>query len=521
MLNYREELMPLHHLFIRVAKQCGKKLAFIDRSTDKEINYSKALIASMILAGKIGEYERGFIGIMIPTSAGAALSILGTLMSGNTPVMINYSTNARENAEYAQKKCNFKTIITSRALLEKIDCPKIDGMIYLEEIMESVTWFDKVRGGLKSKLPTTAILKLLRGQHETDTAVILFTSGSEKTPKAVQLTHQSILSNIKGFSPGFGFNTDEKMLVTLPYFHVFGLTVNLWTPLYHGMTLVTYANPIDYRTISNIVRDDKPTLMVGTPSFFWGYLKKSDPGDYKSIRVAAVGSDKCPALLRERFFEKHNVTLLEGYGTTETSPAISANIPDANKPGSVGRPLPNVQIKILNYDSGAECELNEVGKIMVNGDLVMKGYFNDLEETSLRLRSGWYDTGDMGYMDEDGYLWHAGRLKRFVKIGGEMVSLVNVEDVLVQLLPENCQCCVVDIPDVMKGSQIVAAITLDVDKQSTIKEMSKHLPNIALPRYFYIFDELPQMGSGKVDFRTTTILVQENMESKSRKTIRK
>jgi len=451
--------MLLHQHFVRIAKRYGNKLAFIDRTSDRRVTYSKALIASLFLVEKFKKYEKGFIGIMIPTSAGCALSILGALMSGRTPVMINYSTGAANNAKYAQRKCNFKTIITSKALIEKINCPVVDGMIFIEDIMEGVSSGDKLKAALVSKLPTALILKMVLGGNKDDNLVILFTSGSEKDPKAVQLTHRNIVSNIENFSTVYEMSDKDVVLANLPYFHVFGLTVNLWTPLFHGMTIASYANPLEYKMICTIVREEKPTIMVGTPSFLWGYVRKSEPGDFKSIRVVVSGADKCPDALRTEFREKHGMTLYEGYGATETSPVISVNTPEHNKPGSIGKILPNVQVRIENYETGEDCRPGEVGRILVKGDLVMKGYLDDFEETLMRIRQGWYDTGDMGYLDEDGFLWHSGRLKRFVKIGGEMVSLVKVEDVLEKFLPENVACSVVEVPDALKGVKIVAVVT--------------------------------------------------------------
>ena len=183
-------------------------------------------------------------------------------------------------------------------------------------------------------------------------------------------------------------------------------------------------------------------------------------------------------------------------------------------PGSVGKVLPDVMVRIENYETGKECRVGEVGRIMVKGDLVMKGYLDDFEETSMRIRHGWYDTGDMGFLDKDGFLWHAGRLKRFVKIGGEMVSLVKVEDVLQKVLPESVSCSVVEIPDALKGVKIVAAVTQKVDERKILKQMSEQLPNIALPKHFVVIEELPKMGSGKVDFRTVTDMVQDILRSK-------
>ncbi|MBS1232811.1 MAG: Long-chain-fatty-acid--CoA ligase [Nitrospirae bacterium] len=506
--------MLLHQHFVKIARRYGSKLAFIDRTSDKRVTYTKALIASLILSEKFKKFPEGFLGIMIPTSAGSALTILGTLMSGKTPVMINYSTGAANNAIYAQKKCTFKTIITSKALLEKINCPVVEGMVFIEDIMEGISAGEKLKAALKAKLPAPLILKMVHGGQEDDNVVILFTSGSEKDPKAVQLTHRNIASNIESFSSAVQLYDHDIMLANLPYFHVLGLTVNLWAPLYFGMTIVAYANPLDYKMVCTIVREERPTIVVGTPTFLWGYLRKSEQDDFKSVRLVVSGADRCPDLLRKEFIERHGVTLCEGYGTTETSPVISTNTPEYNKPGSVGKVLPNVMVRIENFETGRECGVGEVGRILVKGDLVMKGYLDDFEETSMRIRHGWYDTGDMGYLDADGFLWHSGRLKRFVKVGGEMVSLVRVEDILQKCLPENISCSVVEVPDALKGVKIVAAVTGKVDEKKILKQMSEQLPNIALPRQFVMIEELPKMGSGKIDFRTVTDMVHTIMRTK-------
>ena len=501
--------MLLHHRFIDTAKRLGEKLAIHDFTTNSKVPYSRALIASILLAGYFKRYDKGFLGLMLPTSAGCILSKIAALMSGRIPVMINYSTGAEHNARYAQGKCGFKTIITSKALLEKIECPYVDGMVYIEDIMESLTGLQKLKAALISKLPASIIKSLVHKGDENDTIVILFTSGSEKDPKAVQLSHKNITANIVSCTERFHFQGKDIFLSSLPYFHVFGLTVNLWIPLYHGDTILTYANPLEYRKICEIVRDNKATLMVGTPSFFWGYLRKSEEGDFDSLRIAMVGADKCPDPLREAFQEKHNQTLYEGYGATECSPVISVNCPEENRPGSVGKPIPDVQVRIENYETGDECGPGQDGRILVKGDNVMKGYFDDFEQTSLHIRHGWYDTGDMGNIDEDGYLWHVGRIKRFVKIGGEMVSLVKIENVLEKLLPEGSHCCVVEIPDSTKGARIVAVVTEEINEKTIMKQMAEQLPKIAMPKQFITMEDLPKMGSGKIDFRTITDTVRK------------
>jgi acyl-[acyl-carrier-protein]-phospholipid O-acyltransferase/long-chain-fatty-acid--[acyl-carrier-protein] ligase len=500
--------MLLHHQFIRTAKRLPDKTAIIDRTTGQNITYGKALIAALILADKFKSYDPGAIGIMLPTSAGAVLSILGALCGGRVPIMINYSTGAAENAKFAQERCGFKTIVTSRALLDKIKCRRIDGMVFIEEIMDSVSLPNKLKVTAKTSFPAGLIGKFfVKGRSADDNALILFTSGSEKEPKAVPLTHRNIGANVAGLIEAFELSETDVFMANLPYFHVFGQTANLWVPLTLGMTIATYANPLDYKMIPRIVREERATLLVGTPSFFWGYLQKSEPGDFATLRIALAGADKCPDALREAWAEKHRIPLIEAYGTTETSPAITVNTPGADRPGSVGRPLPGMEIKIIGLETGKECGTGETGKILVKGDSVMNGYLNDIEETSLRIKNGWYDTGDMGYLDEDGYLWLAGRLKRFAKIGGEMVSLVRIEDELQRLLPADVGCCVVELPDAVKGAKIVAAVTGRVEERSVLKKLAERLPPICLPKRFVELDELPTMGSGKIDFRRVAEMV--------------
>jgi len=503
--------MILHHQFVRTAKKYSKKVAIVDRTRESRVTYSKALIASLILSKKMKKHEDKYLGIMVPTSAGCMLATLGTLMAGKIPVMINYSTGAEDNARYAQNKVGFKTIITSRALLEKINCPLVEGMICLEDIMEEISGSEKLGAALKSLMPAGTIIRGFPKSREDDTVVILFTSGSEKDPKAVQLMHKNIASNVVDAMAVFRLSADDVILSELPMFHSFGQTVDFWLPLLNGMTAVTFANPLDYKTIPVIIREEKVSMVAATPIFLGGYLKESKPGDFETLRIAIAGADKCQDWLRDGFRKKHNMVLLEGYGTTETSPVVSANTPWDNRPGSIGKPFPSVKVKIVDINTDKELPPGGEGKLLVKGDVVMKGYYDDIEETSYRIKDGWYDTGDMGVIDKDGYIWHRGRLKRFVKIGGEMVSLVKSESVLESLLPDGVGCCVVEVPDIKKGARLIAAVTESVDEREIRKQMSKSLPAISVPSQFLVFDELPKMGSGKMDFRSITELVRKRI----------
>lgn len=503
--------MILHHEFIRKAKKYSKKMAIIDLTTQRRVTYGRALIGSIILAKKFKTFKDGYIGVMIPNSAGSYLSILGILMAGKIPVMINYSTGAAENCEYAQFMCNFKTIITSRAFLEKTRSPLVPGMIFIEDIMNGITVGDKIGAALRSKGSAKRIIKKYESVEPDDDAVILFTSGSEKEPKAVELTHKNLASNLAVEIDIMKLSDRDAIFAVLPLFHVFGHNTNFWLPLVLGGAAITYANPLDYKKIPSLIKQEKPTLIAGTPVFLAGYLRESQPGDFASLRLVIAGADKTPNWLREEYREKHNIELMEGYGCTETSPVISVNTPEANRPGSIGKPLPNLQVKITDINTGKTLGPELEGKIMVRGDSIMKGYFDNIEETSLRIKDGWYDTGDMGMLDEDGYLWHKGRLKRFAKVGGEMVSLVKTESVLEEILPEQADCCVVEVPDTRKGAMIIAVVTKEVNQQEIKKKMAAKLAPIGIPKQFLVIPELPKMGSGKVDFRSVSKIVRDEL----------
>jgi acyl-[acyl-carrier-protein]-phospholipid O-acyltransferase/long-chain-fatty-acid--[acyl-carrier-protein] ligase len=502
--------MLLHHIFINKAKSQGSHLLFDDQTTGRKLTYGRSLIASLILARRFKKIEDGYIGILLPTSAGCGLSIFSTLMAGKTPVILNYSTGAEKNIRYAQDRCGFTAVVTSRTLLKKIECPELEEMIFVEDLLASISFFERIRGALIAMLPAGIIYRLLPKTDENDASVILFTSGSEKAPKAVELTHRNIGSNVEAALHVFDFNPADRFLSILPLFHILGLMTNLWLPVAAGASITTYANPLEFKTVASVIRNTQPTIIIGTPYFLTGYIRQAQEGDYEAMRIAIAGADKVPEWLHGAF-EKQDVELVEGYGATETSPVVSVNLPGANRHGSVGRPLPGVEVRIVDVDSGEDLPVGQEGKILVKGDLVMKGYLNDLEETILHIENGWYETGDMGMLDKDGFLWHRGRLKRFVKIGGEMVSLKLIESELEKLLPEEIEYCAVELPDSRKGACIAIALSEKVDEKDLMAKLSKKLPPISLPRRFVVLPEMPKMGSGKVDFRTVTEAVKANL----------
>ncbi len=506
--------MQLQEKFIQIAKQNSKKIAVIDKTLNQEYTYEQLLVGSLIFQKVIAQYKEKYIGIMVPTSAAAFITVIATLMAGKIPVVINYATGATQNCIYAQDKIGFCTILTSRKLLEKLNQDPVDGMAYLEDMRKSISLGAKLKGLFKSKLPFGSLRKYFYCGDNDETSVILFTSGSEREPKAVQLSHTNIMHQLVTFPEIFGIQPDDVFLGNLPVFHIFGFAM-FWLALSTGSSIVTHANPLEYRKVVESIKKHNITFVFGTPTFLFGYLKQSEPGDMSSLRFLIAGADKVSEHLREGYKKKHDIMILEGYGATETSPVVSSNVPGHNKPGSVGRVINGMQVKIVHPDTGEDLPTGEMGEILVKGPSVMKGYFGDLEETTLRIKNGWYETGDMGLLDEDGFLWHKGRLKRFVKIGGEMISLVRVEEIMEQYLPEDVLCCVVDVPDIEKGSEIVAALTAEeIDFRKIQRNMAKELPGIAIPKEYYVIEDIPMMGNGKVDFRTVERICRERRKAK-------
>ncbi|ERP38783.1 AMP-binding protein [Chitinivibrio alkaliphilus] len=491
-------MKTLHEVFIETARQKKDALAVYDRGTNQEYTYDRLLTASCIFSDRIRHSTQdSFVGILMPSSAGGIIATLAVLMAGKIPVMLNYSTGVARNCTYAREVCGFTTIISSRTLLQKLDEEPLEGMLFVEDIVKSVTSTQKVVGVIKKKFAGF----FSASSKPDDTACILFTSGSEKEPKAVQLSHRNILSNIADITQCFEIRQEDVFMSLLPYFHVYGLTTNFWLPLLHGCHLVAEPNPLAYRSIVQDISAYGATVIAATPTFFMGYARQAEKDSFSTVRVAMSGGDSLSTALMKEYQERFGLTLLEGYGTTETSPVISVNTLEEHKAGSIGKPLPSVEVKIVDIDTHEECPPGKQGKILVRGDLVMKGYYNNYEETALRIHQGWYNTGDLGVLDKEGFLWHKGRLKRFVKIGAEMVSLVSVEHALSTLLPEEGACCVVDIPDRKKGARIVAAVTEVVNDKKIRRQLRHTLPAIAVPSEFVFMEELPLMASGKVNFR--------------------
>jgi acyl-[acyl-carrier-protein]-phospholipid O-acyltransferase/long-chain-fatty-acid--[acyl-carrier-protein] ligase len=344
---------------------------------------------------------------------------------------------------------------------------------------------------------------------------VIFSSGSTGDPKGVMLTHYNILSNIEGVGQAMGVEGNDRILGVLPFFHSFGFTGTLWIPLVKGFGSVFHPNPMDARIIGGLVQKYAVTLMVATPTFLQGYIRRVDPGQFGSLRFVLVGAEKLPERTATAFDDRFGIRPYEAYGCTECSPAVTINVPGyrgagfyqvGGKRSRIGHPLPGVSVRIVDPETMEPRPTGHAGLLLVKGPNVMAGYLGRPEQTAEVLHDGWYVTGDIAAVDEDGFLVITDRLSRFSKIAGEMVPHVKVEDILHELAGVTQQSfAVAGVPDEKKGEKLVVLHTLGESALAPVLERlpSCGLPNLWIPRTenFHRIEAIPLLGTGKMDLR--------------------
>ena len=499
---------------IEAAKTHGGSWQAIEDPTSGRLTYKRLLQATRILGAKLMPLapEGRAIGVMLPTSNGAAVTVLALMSGGRVPAMINFSAGAA-NVLGACRAAQIDTIVTAHAFVEKGRLEKlitgIEGhvrLVYLEDIRKTVTFPDKLFGALRAKRPLVA-------RKPDDWAVVLFTSGTEGVPKGVVLSHRNVLSNVAQAEARIDFGRDDRLFMALPAFHSFGFMGGIVLPLISGVPTFFYPSPLHYRTVPELVYGICATYMFGTDTFLTGYARMANPYDFRSLRYIIAGAEPIKETTRQTYLEKFGMRILEGYGVTETSPVLALNTPMFNKFGTVGRLLPGMQArldKVEGVDEGA-------GRLFVKGPNVMLGYLRADKPGVLEPpHDGWYDTGDIVSIDEQGYIAIKGRAKRFAKVGGEMISLAAVEMLAAELWP-NYNSAVVAVPDVRKGERLI----LITDKHSATRAdfqayaRSKHAAELMMPSEIVIVDKLPLLGSGKPDLQTIQKLVNEQIAAKA------
>ncbi len=514
MSNYYEDLKkfrrPLIEYFIKAARKHIVKECIRDK-TGKKLNYKQTLAAVIIAADKLKKYvgEHRYVGILLPPSVAGVISNFAMNLLGKIVVNLNYSTGDGD-WQFAANKTGIEKIITSRLFLKRINfAPDDQRFIFIEDFVKNLTRYEKLRGWFKANFLPIKTLSGTKDFNSDSTAAILFTSGSSGDPKGVVLSHHNIISNIEQMTKIFKIYDTDKLCGVLPFFHSFGYTVSLWLAMLTGVGTYYVTNPLDSSEVANAVEDHKATILFGTPTFLKTYSHRIESQKFTSLQRVIAGAEKLKPNIAIDFKDKFGVEPREGYGTTELSPVVSVNpdnnfaIGKGNKIGSVGFVLPGTSVKIIDLETGNECEPGDQGKIFLTGPSVMRGYFDEENLTKSVFVEGWYDTGDIGHLDEDRYLTVSDRLSRFSKIGGEMVSHSKVENVVNDKIGNGDQIiAVTGIPDENKGEQLVVICndSVDIDEVKNVINNS-NLGNIYKPKgenYFKV-DQLPFLGSGKLD----------------------
>ena len=453
------------------------------------------------------------VGILMPPTVAGALVNYAASLTGRVPVNLNYTLSA-EALGSCIEQCNIRTVVTSRAFLEQLKLDVPVETILLEDIAKSIGIGRKLVAALAAALlPVGLLERLLGSKHKAsmdDLATVIFSSGSTGAPKGVMLSHYNIVSNIQQIGQAFALDQHDRILGILPFFHSFGFTGTLWLPPLLGSGAVYHPNPIDGRGIGELVAEHRATFLLATPTFLQIYIRACTPEQFGSVEFVLAGAEKLSERLATAFEDRFGLRPMEGYGTTETSPVVTINTRDfrsagfrqvGGKRGSIGHPLPGMVARIVDPDTGEARALGQAGLLLVKGPNVMQGYLGQAEKTAEVLRDGWYTTGDIAALDEDGFLAITDRLSRFSKIGGEMVPHIKVEDQLHELggLTEQT-FAVTGVPDERKGERLVVLYqNLDESAvQSIVEKLTGcDLPNLWKPRgdQFFKVEALPYLGT--------------------------
>jgi acyl-[acyl-carrier-protein]-phospholipid O-acyltransferase / long-chain-fatty-acid--[acyl-carrier-protein] ligase len=492
---------PVFRALLDARRRYGGQREILVDGDERVFTYDQIVRASFGLghALKRGTMPGESVGVMLPTSAGAVITFFALSAYGRVPAMLNFTSGAA-NLKSALATAKIKRIITAHRFIElaKLDqlaeeLGHVAEIVYLEEVREKLSIFDKMAALLGPRAP------FLFEKHSDANApsVILFTSGTEGAPKGVVLSHANLLANVEQVRLHIALFTTDILLNPLPTFHCFGLTAGALMPLYLGIKTVLHPTPLQPHDIVRRIRESGATILLSTDTFISQYARAGDQGDLNSLRLAVCGAERLRDETRQLLRRKYNIELLEGYGVTEASPVVAANQIGANRPGTVGHLMPGMEYKLEPVEGIANA-----GKLIVRGPNVMLGYLKpELPGEIQPPTGGWYDTGDVVSVDNDGYISIRGRLKRFAKIGGETVSLAVVENCASALWPDFAHAAVT-LPDGYKGEQIVLATTApNAERTEFIGWAHRHgVPELAVPRRILHVENIPVLGTGKTDY---------------------
>ena len=525
--DFPSTLDPIHVSWLKNAKKSKTAFAVADIE-GVEISHKRFLTGVLLFSKKIAEYSpEQNVGLLLPSSGGGAIASMAILCLGKTIVNLNF-TAGKKALQSAANQAEVKHIYTSRKFLDKMLERGMNlesffpesRLLMLEDIREEISTISRIGTLLKAiLLPANLIQKsYFRDVSMKDTAAILFSSGSEGSPKGVELSHSNIAANAKQAAIELGAVDSDVIMSTLPTFHAFGFAITTLMPLSEGIPIVCHADPKDVSTIAYGIEKYSGTILVGTPTFLRMYTisKKVTVESMQSLRLVVAGAEKLRSEVRDSFEKKFKMPVYEGYGTTETSPGASVNLPDIdspyklrNRPGTVGKAFSGTEFKIVDPDSLEPIPTGQDGLILIGGPQIMKGYLKMPKKTAevIELIDGyrWYRTGDKGHLDEDGFLTIVDRYSRFAKIGGEMISLTTVEEEILEACNDkDLEIAATCLPDQRKGEKIVLLSTVNIDKSELSKTLSEAKINpLYHPSSVLVVDEIPKLGSGKTDFGAT------------------
>ncbi len=525
----------LSRSFIRSCKRQGNRSKVAD-SMGSNLSGRDLLLRTLVLRRLLRRHtlqpSEQFVGLLLPPTVPGFVANMALTLDKRIAVNLNYTVSS-DVLNQCIEMAGIKHVITSRKFMDKMNFKLNAEVVYLEDFKDKPTLSDKIVAALHTYVLPASLVETTLGLGSVkpdDVLTIIFTSGSTGTPKGVMLTYANVVSNVSAIEQVVQLRSTDTLIGILPFFHSFGYTVTMWTVATLNVKGAYHFSPLDARQVGKLCKEHNGTIFLATPTFLRTYLRRCEKEDLESLDVVVAGAEKLPADLIASFDEKFGVRPVEGYGTTELSPLVSVNVPPSRsidnfqvdrKEGSVGRTVPGVAAKIVNLDTGEPCTAGQAGMLWISGPNVMKGYLNQPEKTAEVLHDGWYQTGDVAYIDDDGFIFITGRESRFSKIGGEMVPHIRIEEEVNRILAiagsegDGMFAAVTALPDEKRGERLVV---LHTKTELSPSEINKQLSEAGLPNLFlpgndsYVeVEQLPLLGTGKLDLHGIKTLAKERL----------
>jgi len=491
--------------FNEAAQAHGHKKEILIDGDERALSYGDLLKASFALSHPLAKMsEKGEnIGILLPTGAGAVIAMLSIHAAGRTPAMLNF-TGGVKNLKAASETAPFKTVVTAHKFIELAGLSTLEAelkafvnLVYLEDLKDALGLGAKLRAVLGPKIPSLFMPR----PSPDDTGVILFTSGTEGAPKGVVLTHANILANIEQIGEHVDLEPTDIFFNPLPTFHCYGLTAGTLWPMFVGHTVVLHPSPLQTKTIAKRIFKTKSSVLFATDTFLQQYMRASSDGGLNSLRIAVCGAERVREETRKTAEDRFSFEVLEGYGVTECAPVLAANQPGDIRAGTIGKMLPGIESRLEPIEG-----MEDAGCLWVKGPNIMKGYISpDNPGEVVPIAEGWHNTGDVVSVDDEGYYVIRGRIKRFAKIGGEMVSLTVVENCASAVWPDHMHAAAI-VPSPKKGEQIILVTEHpDPKRHELLTWAQTHgVPEISVPKKIVSIESLPILGTGKLDYVSVT-----------------